>query len=268
MVFLAVLLPFSALGQTSNLIKQIEIQGAKRIENSTVRSYLLLQEGDRFDRRRIDKSLKSLYATGLFADVVIGQNGGTLVVKVVENPIINRIAFEGNKRIEENDLRNEIILRPRVVFTRTKVQADVKRILELYRNEGRFAASVVPKIIQLTQNRADLVFEINEGPLTKVQSIRFIGNKFESDSNLRDVIRSKQTRWYRFYSADDTYDPDRLNLDRELLRRHYMSKGFAAFRVNSAIGELTPDGRAFFVTFNISEGERYKFGKIDVSADI
>ncbi len=265
---LAVLLPFSALSQNVGVIKQIAIQGTKRIENSTVRSYLLLQEGDIFDRRRIDQSLKSLYATGLFADVVIGQKGKTLIIKVVENPIINRIAFEGNRRIEDNDLRNEIILRPRVVFTRTKVQADVKRILEVYRVNGRFAASVVPKIIQLPQNRADLVFEINEGPLTRVQSIKFIGNKFESDSDLRGIIRSKETRWYRFYSSDDTYDPDRLNLDRELLRRHYLSKGYAAFRVNSAVGELTPDGKAFFITFNINEGARYKFGKIDVSADM
>ena len=264
----SVLLPLPSVGQQADVIKEIVVQGVKRIASDAVRSYLLLQAGDPFDRRRMDQSLKSLYATGLFADVVIRQDKKSLVVLVVENPIINRIAFEGAKRIEEVDLRKEIVLRPRVVFTRTKIQADVKRLLEVYRVNGRFSATIVPKIIKLPQNRADVVFEINEGPLTRVERISFIGNKFESDSDLRSVIRSKQTRWYQFWSSDDTYDPDRLGLDRELLRRHYLEKGFAGFRVESAVGELTPDGKAFFITYSISEGARYSFGTVDVSADI
>ena len=257
-----------SFGQKPNVIEQVIVQGGKRIESETVRSYLLLQAGDLFDKRRIDQSLKSLYATGLFADVLIRQEGKSLVVQVVENPIINRIAFEGADRVEEADLLNELILRPRVVFTRTKIQADVKRLLEVYRVNGRFSALIVPKIIQLPQNRADLVFEITEGPLTRVERVSFVGNKFESDSNLRSIVRSKQTRWYRFWSNDDTYDPDRLALDRELLRRHYLAKGFANFRVESAIGELTPDGKAFFITYSINEGARYSFGNISVAADI
>ena len=265
---MVVLLPLPTLGQNADIIKEIVVQGVKRIESDTVRSYILLQEGDLFDRRRIDQSLKSLYATGLFADVLISQERKSLIVQVVENPIINRIAFEGAEHVEEVDLQKEIVLRPRVVFTRTKVQADVKRVLEIYRLSGRFSASVVPKVIQLPQNRADLIFEINEGPLTKVERIRFVGNRFESDSDLRGVIRSKQNRWYRFWSSDDTYDPDRLALDRELLRRHYLSKGFAGFRVKSAVGELTPDGKAFYITFSINEGARYNFGLVDVAADI
>ncbi len=271
-VIMAAALPLPAdaqnRAQKSNIVEEIVVQGTHRIEQSTVRSYLLLQEGDRFDRRRIDQSLKSLFATGLFADVVISREGKALLVKVVENPVINRIAFEGNKRIEDNDLQKEVILRPRVVFTRTKVQADVKRILEVYRVNGRFAATVVPKIIQLPQNRADLVFEIDEGPLTNVERISFVGNKAESDSDLRSVIRTKETIWYRFLSSDDTYDPDRLTLDRELLRRHYLSEGYADFRVESAVAELTPDGKSFFITFSVSEGERYKFGRIDVAAGL
>jgi outer membrane protein insertion porin family len=267
-VILASALPFSANAQRSNLVEEIVVQGTHRIEQSTVRSYLLLQEGDRFDRRRVDQSLKSLFATGLFADVVISHEGKALIVKVVENPVINRIAFEGNKRIEDADLQKEVVLRPRVVFTRTKVQADVKRVLEVYRVNGRFAASVVPKIIQLPQNRADLVFEIDEGPLTNVERISFVGNKAESDSELRSVIRTKETIWYRFLSSDDTYDPDRLTLDRELLRRHYLAEGYADFRVESAVAELTPDGKSFFITFSVNEGERYKFGNIDVAAGL
>jgi outer membrane protein insertion porin family len=267
-VFMTAVLPMPTLGQKAGIIQEILIQGAKRIEGDTVRSYLLLQEGELFDKRRIDQSLKSLYATGLFADVLISQEGTALIVKVVENPIINRIAFEGAMRVEKSDLLKEIVLRPRVVFTRTKVQADVKRVLEVYRANGRFSASVVPKVIQLPQNRADLIFEINEGPLTKVERISFVGNRFESDADLRSVIRTKQTRWYRLWSADDTYDPDRIAVDRELLRRHYLSKGFAGFRVNSAIGELTQDGKAFFVTFSIKEGARYRFGNVDVASNM
>ncbi len=267
-LLLAVLLPLPTNGQKADIIKDIVIQGVKRIESDTVRSYILLQEGQLFDRRRMDQSLKSLYSTGLFADVVIRKEKNSLIVQVVENPIINRIAFEGAKTIEDADLRKEIVLRPRVVFTRTKVQADVKRILQLYRANGRFSASVVPKVIQLPQNRADLVFEVSEGPLTKVERISFVGNRFESDSDLRNIIRSKETRWYRFLSSDDTYDPDRLALDQELLRRHYLSKGFAGFRVESAVGELTPDGKAFFITFSINEGTRYRFGNVEVSSDM
>jgi outer membrane protein insertion porin family len=159
-------------------------------------------------------------------------------------------------------------LRPRVVFTRTKVQQDVQRILDLYRASGRFAATVDPKVIRLPQNRADLVFEINEGPLTEVRNIRFIGNHEMSDSTLRGVIRTKETAWYRFFSTADTYDPDRLTLDRELLRRFYLKEGFADFRVNSAVAELTADKSAFFITFSLEEGERYKFGKIDIKSTL
>jgi outer membrane protein insertion porin family len=267
-VITAFLFSLPSFGQGSNVIEEVVVQGGKRIESETVRSYLLLQAGDLFDKRRIDQSLKSLYATGLFADVMIRQEGKLLIVQVVENPIINRIAFEGAERVEEADLRNELVLRSRVVFTRTKVQADVKRLLEVYRVNGRFSAVIIPKIIKLPQNRADLVFEINEGPLTTVERVSFVGNRYESDSDLRGIVRSKQTRWYRFWSNDDTYDPDRLALDRELLRRHYLAKGFANFRVESAIGELTPGGKAFFITYSINEGERYKFGNISVAADI
>ena len=254
--------------QNDNVVGEIVVQGTHRIEQNTVKSYLLLQEGDRFDRRRMDQSVKSLFATGLFADVFISRQAGTLIVKVVENPVINRIAFEGNRRVEDKELRTEITLRPRVVFTRAKVQNDVKRILDVYRVSGRFATVVEPKVIQLPQNRADLVFEIDEGPLTSVERIRFIGNNAESDSDLRSIIRTKESVWYRFLSSDDTYDPDRLTFDRELLRRHYLSEGYADFRVDSAVAELTPRKNAFFITFTVNEGPRYKFGSVDVAAGL
>jgi len=252
----------SARAQTAETIGQIAVEGAQRVEAETVRSYLLVRVGDPFDPARIDRSLKSLFATGLFADVSLHKEGETLVVRVVENPVINRIAFEGNQRIDDAELTTEISLKPRVIYTRSKVQSDVNRIQTLYQRNGRFAVTVEPKIIQLPQNRVDLVFEIDEGTLTEVQNIRFIGNRAFDDSELLDVIRTQETRWYRFLSQDDRYDPDRITFDKELLRRHYLKNGYADFQVLSAQAELTPDRTQFFITFTIEEGQRYKFGEI------
>jgi outer membrane protein insertion porin family len=246
-------------------VSDIRVEGTQRIEKETVLSYLLLQRGDAWDPERVDKSLKALFATGLFADVKLDREGNALVVKVVENPIINRIAFEGNSKLADKDLNGEIQLRPRVVYTRTRVQNDVQRILELYRRHEHFAATVEPKVIQLSENRVDLVFEINEGPSTGVRSINFVGNKEFSDGALRGVVDTKESRWYRFFSNSDTYDPDRLTYDRELLRKYYLSQGYADFRVVSAVAEMTHDRDGFIVTFTLDEGPRYKFGKVDVN---
>jgi outer membrane protein insertion porin family len=257
-----------ALAQEGGRIRQIVVQGTQRVEVETVKSYMAIAEGDAYDSDRVDKSLKTLFNTGLFADVSIRREGDALVVRVVENPIINRLAFEGNNRIKDEELQAEVQLRPRTVYTRTKVQNDVKRILEIYRRSGRFAASVEPKIIQLEQNRVDLVFEIDEGPGTYVKRINFIGNRRYSESNLREVLQTKEERWYRFLSSDDTYDPDRVTYDRELLRRFYLKHGFADFRVVSAVAELTPDREGFFITFTIEEGDRYKFGTSTINANL
>lgn len=246
-------------------INSIRIEGSQRIEPETVQSYLSVRPGDPFEAEKINASLKSLFATGLFADVTLRREGNALVVRVVENPIVNRVAFEGNRKIEKKDLENEISLRPRVVYTRTKVQNDTKRVLDIYRRSGRFAATVEPKIIQLDQNRVDVVFEINEGSVTEVRSIRFIGNKAYGDSKLRSTIQTKEATWYRFLSADINYDPDRVTFDRELLRRFYLREGYADFRVVSAVAELTPDRSEFFITFTVDEGDRYKYGVVDLT---
>lgn len=256
--------PAQAAG--GGIIQRVIVEGTQRIEPDTVKSYLVIKEGDAFDPGRIDRSLKSLFATGLFADVTLRRQGDALVVSVVENPVINRIAFEGNDKVETTDLEAEVQLRPRVIYTRTKVQNDVQRILSIYRRNGRFAATVEPKVIQLPQNRVDLVFEINEGELTEIRSIRFIGNRQFSDGRLRSIIRTKETVWWRLFSSDDKFDPDRLTFDRELLRRFYLTDGFADFRVISAVAELTPDRKNFFITFTVDEGARYRFGKIEVEA--
>jgi outer membrane protein insertion porin family len=262
----------SAMAQESGgVINAIRIDGNQRIEASTVQSYMLeagVAVGDPFDNRRINRSLKNLFATGLFADVNMVREGNTLVVRVVENPIINRIAFEGNQRVKDEVLETEVELRARVVYTRTKVQTDVARIVEIYRRSGRFAATVEPKIIQLPQNRVDLVFEIDEGPQTDIRDISFIGNTKFNDSRLRDEVSTKESAWYRFLTSDDTYDPDRIAFDRDRLRTFYLSKGYADFRVLSAIAELTRDRSGFFITFTVEEGERYTFGEVGINSQL
>jgi len=255
-----------ALAQRGPIITQVQITGSGRVEPDTIRSYISVREGQPFDPAEADKSLKALFQTGLFADVTFQRDGSTLVVKVVENPIINRVQFEGNRRVEDDTLRQEIASKPRTVFTRAKVQSDVRRMLEVYRRGGRFNAAIEPKIIRLDQNRVDLVFEIFEGSITAISRISFVGNENFSDGRLREQIRSVETAWFRFLTSDDRYDPDRINFDKEMLRKFYLSEGYADFRVVSSVAELTPKKDHFFVTFTIQEGERYKFGKLEVNS--
>ena len=195
--------------QEGGTIQEIRVEGTERIEPETVRSYLSVAPGDQFNNAKLDQSLKSLFATGLFADVSLARDADALIVRVVENPIINRVAFEGNHHFDDKKLGDEVQLKARSVYTRTRVQADVKRLLDLYRRSGRFAATVEPKVIQQPQNRVDLVFEITEGKSTDIDSINFVGNKVFDNADLEEVISTKQSRWYRFLSSDDTYDPDR-----------------------------------------------------------
>lgn len=248
------------------VIQSIVVEGNRRVEPETVRSYLTFSAGDNYDPAEVNQSLKTLFATGLFQDVRIRRQGSTIIVIVVENPIVNRVAFEGNSEIDDETLASEVQLKPRAVYTRARVQADVQRILALYRRQGSYAAQVDPKIINLDSNRIDVVFEINEGPTTKVRSINFIGNHAFSDSQLRYVITTTRTNWLSFLKNTNIYDPDRLNLDRELLRQFYLKNGYADARIVSATADLDRDGKGFFITFTIEEGERYEFGYIDIES--
>lgn len=272
-LFLCLILagPLPLLAQeltTGDTISEIRIEGNQRIEPSTIISYMQLSPGEPFDALKVDQALKNLFATGLFADVNFSREGSVLIVRVAENPIINRLAFEGNRRIDDETLQAEVQLRPRVVYTATKVQSDAKRILDIYRRSGRFAATVEPKVIPLDQNRVDLVFEINEGDVTEVRRIDFVGNDNYSDGTLRDEILTTESAWYRFFSTSDTYDPDRITVDREALRNFYLDEGYVDFRVVSSVAELSPNRDAFFITFTVDEGERYRFGKIDISSSL
>ncbi len=263
-VFVWISSPIVAIAQQAGIIRDIVVRGNQRVETSTVESYLTVRRGDPFDPAELDRSLKNLFATGLFDDVGITREGDTLVVQVVENPIVNRVAFEGNRRITDEELQQEVQIRPRTVFTRARVQSAVERILELYRRSGRYAARVEPKIVELDQNRVDLVFEIDEGPLTEVCGISFIGNEHFSDSTLRGVIQTTEAAWYRFLTGADTYDPDRVEADKELIRRFYRARGYAEAEVPSAVAELSPDGRCFYITFSVDEGPSYRFGRIEL----
>lgn len=249
-------------------IRRVMVEGNQRIEPATIASYLQVGPGDVFDPERIDMSIKTLFATGLFSDVQIEQRGTDLVVVVSENPIINRVIFEGMRTLDEEDLEGEVQARPRSVFTPARAQADVQRILDVYRRNGRFAAQVTPQVRELDQNRVDLIFEVDEGPVTGVRDINFIGNEEFSDRRLRDAIVTTESTWWNFFSSNDNYDPDRLEYDREQLRQFYNNRGYADFRVVSAVAELTPDQHDFFITFTVDEGVRYEFGEVQIQTEL
>ncbi len=249
-------------------ISDIRVEGNQRIEEGTVKSYMVAQPGEAFDTERLDRSLKALYATGLFSDVNIRRDGSVLVVRVTENPIVNRIVFEGNKKLTDENLRSEVQLRPRAVFTSALAQLDRQKILDAYAKKGRFGARVEPKIIQLDQNRIDLVFEIDDGASTYVSRIAFVGNHAFSESRLKEIVGSREEAFWRFLSSSDSYDPERVNFDKELLRRYYLRQGYADVEISSGNAELSPDRSAFFLTFTINEGERYRVGDIKVKSSL
>ena len=257
-----------AYAQSGQTIRNIRIEGNRRVEPETVRSYLLFGPGDVYNPERVDESLKALFATGLFQDVSIRRQGSTVIVIVEENPVINQVAFEGNSEIEDKELRAEVQMKPRSIYTRARVQSDVQRIVDVYRRQGRFAARVDPKIIKLPHNRVDLVFEIYEGPKTTVKGINFVGNQDFSDSTLRDVITTTESGWFSFLKPTNIYDPDRLRLDRELIRQFYLKNGYADIQVLSAYADLDREGQGFFITFTLEEGREYRFGAIDVESSI
>jgi outer membrane protein insertion porin family len=249
-------------------IRDIRVVGNRRIEPETVRSYLQFNVGDPYDAGRVDRSLKALFGTGLFADVRIDREGSTVVVTIVENPVVAQVAFEGNREIDRDTLKSEVQLKPRSVYTRARALADVQRILDIYRRRGLYAATVEPKLIEIEQNRVNVVFEINEGKTTKVKAISFIGNRAFTDGQLRDIISTAQSNWFDFLKNNSIYDPDRMALDRELLRQYYLKNGYADMRVAAATAELDRDGSGFIMTFTIDEGELYRFGRVGVESRI
>jgi len=247
------------------VVNRIVVRGNQRIDQTTVLSYLPIQAGDTVDAVVLDVAVRTLTRTQLFANVQLGvQPNGDLIVEIVENPIINQVVFEGNGAISEDKLTEEVTLKPRGIYTRARVQEDVGKIVELYRLSGRISATVTPKLVQLEQNRVDVVFEIDEGPETGVQAITFLGNSAYPDNELREVMVTKQSQWWRLFSSNDNYDPNRLDFDREQLRKFYTNRGYYDFRVISAVAELTPDDGNFGISLTVDEGDRYNFGEVEI----
>ena len=260
-----VVAPSFAYAQSAS---NIVVEGNRRVEVETIRSYFQPGPGGRLDAVQIDQGLKGLYATGLFQDVRIRQAGGKIIVTVVENAVINRIAFEGNKKVKDEQLMSEVQSQARGTFSRPLVQADTQRLVEIYRRSGRFDVTVTPKIIELPNNRVDLVFEINEGAKTGVAKIRFVGNRTYGDQRLKDVIKTSESNFLSFLKSTDIYDGDRVEADRDLLRRFYLKNGFADVRIVSASAEYEPGQKGFVVTYTIEEGDRYRFGNVEVLSNV
>lgn len=248
-------------------VSQIEVDGLHRVERETVLSYLNVEQGSSVSQEYLNSSMKRLFETGLFADVNIDARGnGVLAVKVVENPVINKRVFDGNDKVDDTLLESEVQLKSGSIYNIAKVQDDVQRILEVYKRSGRYATVVEPKIIKRDQNRVDLVYEISEGPTAAISKVNFIGNHHYSDDDLQSEIMSKESRWYRLFSSSENYDPEKTNYDKELLRRFYLKRGYADFRVLSAVAELSPDKKSFVVTYVLDEGPRYKLEDVRIQS--
>lgn len=252
------------IAHAQEAVSTIRVEGNQRLEAETIKTYLGLEAGKPATQYDLDSGLKKLYATGFFSDVNVTQDAGVVTVQVVENASINEVLFEGNTKIDKDDLEKEVTLKSRAVYTRTKVQRDLKRLLDVYRRNGYYSSEITPQIIELPQNRVNLVYSITEGPKAFIEKVAFIGNENYSAKALESIISSSRERWYQFLSDSDKYDPDRLQYDQELLRKFYFENGYADFKIKSAIAELSPQRDAFYITFTIEEGERYRLGSIDV----
>lgn len=260
--------PNPAVAPVARQIRAITVVGNQRLEADTVRSYAQLQVGQSYTRATLDAALRSLSQTELFADFQITDNDGALVIQVTENPVINRIILEGNSRLKEDKIVPELRLAPRQIYTRSRVRADVARIIELYKRQGRYAATVEPQLVRLDQNRVDIVFEITEGDRSRVRQINIIGNEAFSDGELKSEMATRERRLTTILSSNTTYDPDRLAYDQQKLRQFYLTNGYADFRVVSAVAELTSDRQDFIITYVVEEGEQYNFGPVTVESQL
>jgi outer membrane protein insertion porin family len=264
----AAALPGEQLAQEGGSIAAIAVSGNERIETGTIQSYMVVQPGDPFDADRINDSLKTLYATGLFKNVTITREGNILNVNVVENPTVDQVYFQGNKVITDKDAGAAIALKSRAVFTTAAAEADRRTLLDLYAKKGYYDASVTPNIITLPDNRVNVVFQCNDGVETLISRITFLGNTHFSQGTLREVVSSREYAWFRFLSGADVYDPNRIEYDEYLLRQFYLHKGYADFQVTSANAELSPDRKSFYLTFQMIEGPRYRVSSVSVASGI
>ena len=257
-----------SLPAAAQTVSSIEVQGNRRVEIETIRSYFKGGAGGHLDQGQIDDGLKALIETGLFQDVKINHVGNRLVVVVVENPVIGRVAFEGNKKIKDEQLSSEVQSKARGTLSRPMVQSDAQRIAEIYRHAGRYDITVTPEIIEQPNNRVDLIFTITEGSKTAVKSVEFIGNTAYSSYRLKDVIKTHESNLLSFISGGDLYDSDRVEADRDLIRRFYLKHGYADVQVVAALTEYDPSRKGFLVTFKIEEGQPYRVASVTYQSSI
>ena len=259
---------FASSPASAQTVDSIEVEGNRRVEVSTIRSYFKPGVGGKLDQGRLDDGLKGLIETGLFQDVKINTVGGRVVVTVIENPVIGRVVFEGNKKIKDEQLTGEIQSKPRGTLSRPMVQSDAQRIADIYRHAGRYDVAVVPEIIEQPNNRVDLIFTIKEGNKTGINSIEFVGNTTYSSYRLKDVIKTRESNLLSFLGGNDVYDPDRIEADRDLIRRYYLKHGFADVQVVAALTEYDPQRKGFQVTYKIEEGQQYRVGSVNFQSSI
>ncbi len=267
---IGLLLMSSALATqaSAEVLRSVSVNGTQRFENATILNELNFRSGQNITAADLDSATKKLFATGLYSDVSVKMKNGVMLVDVVENPTVYDVYFEGNDRLDDDVLKTEVELKPRSVYTQRKAQADADRLLDVYKRNGRFGATVTPKIIKKEQNRVDVIFEIDEGDKTYIEKINFIGNHEYSADDLKDVMITKENAWYRFFTSTDTYDPDRLNYDQEMLRRFYLKHGYVDFEVKNAVAELLPDKSGFVLTIEVDEGKRYKFAQPEIRVSL
>ena len=257
-----------ALAQGTAVFSRIDVAGNQRIEADTIRVFAGIEPGQPISPEQMNLAVRNLFDTGLFEDVQVMPEAGRLVITVRENPTINEIAFEGNDALKTEDLQAVVQLRPRLAYSVAAAEQDAQRISDAYRAAGRYAAEVNPVIIRRSENRVDLVFEITEGRKTGIQRVNFVGNRVFSDRRLRGAIQTNESNWLSFVFGGNTYDQDRLELDKELLRRFYLERGYIDVQVLSATAELARDRGGFFLSFTVSEGEKFNFGQVSVSSSI
>ncbi len=249
-------------------IDRIVIEGNQRLDEETIRSYLTVEEGTVASAGDINDSLRALNESGVFNEVSIEPRDGVLAVRVTERPFISEVSFEGNQSIADDLISPVVQSRSRTVFSPALVEEDALRIVDAYSRSGRLGATVVPKVIEREENRVDVVFEIDEGSITRIRKISFIGNRAFSDSRLRGVIESREAAWFRIFTSTDRFDQGRVEVDKEALVRYYTGRGYADFRVLSAVPSLSELGSGFVITFTLDEGPRYAFGDVRVVSEV
>ena len=260
-----VLSAFIAGSTFAQSVQSIDVKGNERVESTTVRNYLSVNTGDTYEPRMANSMIKTLSSPGLFEQVEVFWDGQNLSISVKENPLVNKVAFEGGDEIDDDILKDIISLRSRSIYTPGKIQKDVSEIQAAYRSRGHYLTDVKPQIIKRDQNRVDVVYNITEGEKTKIRRISFVGNDKFSDSDLRGIVRTKESAWWRFISSADVYHPEKVEVDKDLLRKFYLEHGFADFNIVSAVTELSKDKKNFFITFTMHEGPVYDFGNVDVN---